>query len=524
MARCSVLAMAYILIAHSTIIFGSAMVSVLYFFAHFDGILECYSEHGATTPGAARREFLPMVLYLLALPASVIFLAHGLLGGVINACGVDAAISAELSRQSDRGSGRTPRYTVERSQRRYELNTRAGILLKWGDRLLAFGLACAFISFVQCVLRDSAPRNSAAQFCGGIHAPHLCALPSDAAGARPPRYLVLGFFILGNGRVTLLWELTTAADNETAALIIVNVNTSAIEGIEHYDECIDRASEMFTVMSAGAIATGFLCLLLLPVAATALKASAALCRRVDASNTRHALASIIREERQAASEVSCSSSDPRRCSLSHCDLLASAAAVASKAGAASMRAPTPPPEESEVSASAVSSGFAPGGGSLPGSRSSTLGPEGSTVPPLRSDPPAASEKSLFGSGGGSRQSTRSSQSSGRSSLVAAPEAALVAVQARLKCASSLLDCRERYTSDPSMLQEASYEGQAEVVTAGLQSLVTPSLTFASRQSVEKPARWADLSLDQSALATAAEDDSCVSTEPSYTPRRMSGEV
>ena len=76
--------------------------------------------------------------------------------------GVDAAISAELSRQSDRGSGRTPRYTVERSQRRYELNTRAGILLKWGDRLLAFGLACAFISFVQCVLpRDSAPRNSA---------------------------------------------------------------------------------------------------------------------------------------------------------------------------------------------------------------------------------------------------------------------------------------------------------------------------------------------------------------------------
>ena len=159
MARCSVLAMAYILIAWSTIIFGSAMVSVLYFFAHFDGILECYSEHGATTPGAARREFLPMVLYLLALPASVIFLAHGLLGGVINACGVDAAISAELSRQSDRGSGRTPRYTVERSQRRYELNTRAGILLKWGDRLLAFGLACAFISFVQCVL----PR-----FCGGI--------------------------------------------------------------------------------------------------------------------------------------------------------------------------------------------------------------------------------------------------------------------------------------------------------------------------------------------------------------------
>ena len=146
------------------------------------------------------------------------------------------------------------------------------------------------------------------------------------------------------------------------------------------------------------------------------------------------------------------------------------------------------------------------------------------MPPLRSDPPAASEKSLFGSGGGSRQSTRSSQSSGRSSLVAAPEAALVAVQARLKCASSLLDCRERYTSDPSMLQEASYEGQAEVVTAGLQSLVTPSLTFASRQSVEKPARWADLSLDQSALATAAEDDSCVSTEPSYTPRRMSGEV
>ena len=162
MARCSVLAMAYILIAHSTIIFGSAMVSVLYFFAHFDGILDCYSERGATTPGAARREFLPMVLYLLALPASVIFLAHGLLGGVINACGVDAAISAELSRQSDRGSGRTPRYTVERSQRRYELNTRAGILLKWGDRLLAFGLACAFISFVQCVLpRDSAPRNSA---------------------------------------------------------------------------------------------------------------------------------------------------------------------------------------------------------------------------------------------------------------------------------------------------------------------------------------------------------------------------
>ena len=75
-----------------------------------------------------------------------------------------------------------------------------------------------------------------------------------------------------------------------------------------------------------------------------------------------------------------------------------------------------------------------------------------------------------------------------------------------------------------MLQEASYEGQAEVVTAGLQSLVTPSLTFASRQSVEKPARWADLSLDQSALATAAEDDSCVSTEPSYTPRRMSGEL
>ena len=164
MARCSVLAMAYILIAHSTIIFGSAMVSVLYFFAHFDGILDCYSEHGATTPGAARREFLPMVLYLLALPASVIFLAHGLLGGVINACGVDAAISAELSRQSDRGSGRTPRYTVERSQRRYELNTRAGILLKWGDRLLAFGLACAFISFVQCVL----PRKfGAAQFCGG---------------------------------------------------------------------------------------------------------------------------------------------------------------------------------------------------------------------------------------------------------------------------------------------------------------------------------------------------------------------
>ena len=87
------------------------------------------------------------------------------LGGVINACGVDAAISAELSRQSDRGSGRTPRYTVERSQRRYELNTRAGILLKWGDRLLAFGLACAFISFVQYVLpRDSAPRNSAAEF------------------------------------------------------------------------------------------------------------------------------------------------------------------------------------------------------------------------------------------------------------------------------------------------------------------------------------------------------------------------
>ena len=80
---------------------------------------------------------------------------------------------------------------------------------------------------------------------------------------------MLGFFILGNGRVTLLWELTTAADNETAALISVNVNTSAIEGIEHYDECIDRASEMFTVMSAGAIATGFLCLLLLPVAATA---------------------------------------------------------------------------------------------------------------------------------------------------------------------------------------------------------------------------------------------------------------
>ena len=518
--------MAYILIAHSTIIFGSAMVSVLYFFAHFDGILECYSEHGATTPGAARREFLPMVLYLLALPASVIFLAHGLLGGVINACGVDAAISAELSRQSDRGSGRTPRYTVERSQRRYELNTRAGILLKWGDRLLAFGLACAFISFVQCVLpRNSAPRNSLAEFWRKrIRRARLCALPSDAAGAHPPRYLVLGFFILGNGRVTLLWELTTAADNETAALIIVNVNTSAIEGIEHYDECIDRASEMFTVMSAGAIATGFLCLLLLPVAATALKASAALCRRVDASNTRHALASIIREERQAASEVSCSSSDPRRCSLSHCDLLASAAAVASKAGAASMRAPTPPPEESEVSASAVSSGFAPGGGSLPGSRSSTLGPEGSTVPPLRSDPPAASEKSLFGSGGGSRQSTRSSQSSGRSSLVAAPEAAFVAVQARLKCASSLLDCRERYTSDPSMLQEASYEGQAEVVTAGLQSLVTPSLTFASRQSVEKPARWADLSLDQSALATAAEDDSCVSTEPSYTPRRMSGEL
>lgn len=155
--------MAYILIAHSTIIFGSAMVSVLYFFAHFDGILDCYSEHGAATPGAARREFLPMVLYLLALPASVIFLAHGLLGGVINACGVDAAISAELSRQSDRGSGRTPRYTVERSQRRYELNTRAGILLKWGDRLLAFGLACAFISFVQCVLRNSAPRNSVAE-------------------------------------------------------------------------------------------------------------------------------------------------------------------------------------------------------------------------------------------------------------------------------------------------------------------------------------------------------------------------
>ena len=90
---------------------------------------------------------------------------------------------------------------------------------------------------------------------------------------------MLGFFILGNGRVTLLWELTTAADNETAALITVNVNTSAIEGIEHYDECIARASEMFTVMSAGAIATGFLCLLLLPVAATALKASAALCRR-----------------------------------------------------------------------------------------------------------------------------------------------------------------------------------------------------------------------------------------------------
>ena len=143
------------------------MVSVLYFVAHFDGILECYSEHGATTPGAARREFLPMVLYLLALPASVIFLAHGLLGGVINACGVDAAISAELSRQSDRGSGRTPRYTVERSQRRYELNTRAGILLKWGDRLLAFGLACAFISFVQCVPR---PQFGAAQFCGAIRA------------------------------------------------------------------------------------------------------------------------------------------------------------------------------------------------------------------------------------------------------------------------------------------------------------------------------------------------------------------
>ena len=31
--------MAYILIAHATIIFGSAMVSVLYFVAHFDGIL-----------------------------------------------------------------------------------------------------------------------------------------------------------------------------------------------------------------------------------------------------------------------------------------------------------------------------------------------------------------------------------------------------------------------------------------------------------------------------------------------------
>ena len=58
-----------------------------------------------------------------------------------------------------------PRYTVERSQRRYELNTRAGILLKWGDRLLAFGLACAFISFVQCVL---AARFGAAQFCGAI--------------------------------------------------------------------------------------------------------------------------------------------------------------------------------------------------------------------------------------------------------------------------------------------------------------------------------------------------------------------
>ena len=64
------------------------------------------------------------------------------------------------------------------------------------------------------------------------------ALFPDAPRAHPPRYLVLGFFILGNGRVTLLWELTTAADNETAALISVNVNTSAIEGIEHYDECI----------------------------------------------------------------------------------------------------------------------------------------------------------------------------------------------------------------------------------------------------------------------------------------------
>ena len=171
---------------------------------------------------------------------------------------------------------------------------------------------------------------------------------------------MLGFFILGNGRVTLLWELTTAADNETAALIIVNVSTSAIEGIEHYDECIDRASEMFTVMSAGAIATGFLCLLLLPVAATALKASAALCRRVDASNTRHALASIIREERQAASEVSCSSSDPRRCRSRTATCSRPPPPSPPRPVLRRCRAPTPPPEESEVSASALSSGLRAG--------------------------------------------------------------------------------------------------------------------------------------------------------------------
>ena len=73
-ARCSVLAMAYILIATSTIIFGSAMVSMLYCCAlrRHPGVLQRTT--CAATPGAARRELLPMVLYLLALPASVIFL------------------------------------------------------------------------------------------------------------------------------------------------------------------------------------------------------------------------------------------------------------------------------------------------------------------------------------------------------------------------------------------------------------------------------------------------------------------
>ena len=112
----------------------------------------------------------------------------------------------------------------------------------------------------------------------------------------------------------------------------------------------------------------------------------------------------------------------------------------------------------------------------------------------------------------------------RASAVATRDGKIVYV-GDLRGAQPLVgDATERVDLAGKTLVPGFVDAHGHVVTAGLQSLVTPSLTFASRQSVEKPARWADLSLDQSALATAAEDDSCVSTEPSYTPRRMSGEV